>query len=237
MRPYKNGVLLLCACGFIAAICELLIPKFVQHFLDVTDPAKDHREFVIGIFLILLVLAFKFGASSGKEISQRMLQENTARDLQLAIFQQLRRLGFSYYENTSAGAILTLLNTEVSALQKLYRQYFPELLQNTIFTCISFMLMFSLSFSLTLMFLPCFLLYYLVGPYFEKKASWTAQKLANSQMEFGQKAYESISALTELRASFSQMWDSQRVLHVTDRVNQFFVLRYSSALSLERQVL
>ncbi|MET3290194.1 UNVERIFIED_CONTAM: ATP-binding cassette subfamily B protein [Brevibacillus sp. OAP136] len=226
MRPYKNGVILLCTCGFIAAICELMIPKFVQHFLDVTYPAKDHSEFVIGIFLILLVLAFKFGASSGKEIFQRMIQENTARDLQLSIFQQLRRLGFSYYENTSAGAILTLLNTEVSALQKLYRQYFPELLQNTIFTCISFMLMFSLSFSLTLMFLPCFLLYYLVGPYFEKRASWTAQKLANSQREFGQKAYESISALTELRASFSQMWDSQRVLHATDQVNQFFVMRY-----------
>lgn len=194
MRPYKNWVILLCTCGFIAAICELLIPKFVQHFIDVIYPAKDIRGFVMGIFLILLLLTLKFGAGSGKELAQRIIQENTARDLQISIFQQLRRLGFSYYEKTPSGAILTLLNTEVSALQKLYRQYFPDFLQNVIFTCISFILMFSLSSTLTLLFLPCFLLYYLVGPYFEKRASWTAQKLANSQMQFGQKVYESISA-------------------------------------------
>lgn len=226
MRPYKNWVILLCTCSFITATCELLIPKFIQHFIDVIYPAKDIRGFVMGIFFILLVLAFKFGAGSGRELAQRIIQENTARDLQISIFQQLRRLGFSYYEKTPSGAILTLLNTEVSALQKLYRQYFPDLLQNAIFTCISFILMFSLSSTLTLMFLPCFLLYYLVGPYFEKKASWTAQNLAKSQMQFGQKVYESISALTELRASFSHLWDSQRVFHVTDLLNKYYVMRY-----------
>lgn len=100
-----------------------------------------------------------------------MIQENTARDLQLSIFQQLRRLGFSFFEKTPSGTILTLLNTEVAALQKLYREYFPELLQNAFFACLSFVLMFALSPTLTFLLLPCFLLYYLVGPYFEKRAS------------------------------------------------------------------
>lgn len=226
MKPYQRWVIMLSVCGLVTAACELLIPKFVQHFIDVVYPAKDSSAFAVGIFAIITLLVFKFASGSGRELSQRIIQENTARDLQISIFRQLRRLGFSYYEKTPSGVILTLLNTEVSALQKLYRQYFPDLLQNTIFTCISFLMMFMISTTLTLMFIPCFLLYYLFGPYFEKRASWTAQDLANSQMRFGQKAYESISALTELRATYSHPWDSQRVMHETDLLNKYFALRY-----------
>lgn len=225
MKPYRKWVILLCSLGLITATCELLIPKFIQHFIDVIYPARDSNGFFVGILLVLFILVIKFAASSGRELSQRIIQENTARDLQLTIFRQLRRLGFSFFEKTPSGTILTLLNTEVAALQKLYRYYFPEFLQNLIFAGLSFSLMFALSSTLTFLFLPCFLLYYLAGPYFEKRASWHAQHVANTQLEFGQKVYETVSALTELRASHSHSWDSRRVLSVTDTLNSYSIKR------------
>ncbi|MGG4499052.1 ABC transporter ATP-binding protein [Brevibacillus reuszeri] len=226
MKPYIHWVFLLCFSGIIVAICELVIPKFIQYFIDVVATKKDMTSFVNGVILIILVLIIKFAGNAAKEYFQRVVQENAARDLQISIFSKLRQLGFSYYENTPTGYILTLLNSEVAALQKIYRHYFPELIRHGIFVGISFGFMISLNITLTIIFLCCFLIYYIVGPYFEKRTSWAEQELTNSQLRFGQKIYESIASVAELRAFFAQSWDAGRVINEVDQLNKFYILRY-----------
>jgi ATP-binding cassette subfamily B protein len=52
--------------------------------------------------------------SAIKNQLNRIIQEKSARDLQFSVFDQLRNLGFSYYEKHSVGETLSLFNNEIT---------------------------------------------------------------------------------------------------------------------------
>ncbi|MBP1989400.1 ABC transporter ATP-binding protein [Paenibacillus eucommiae] len=122
-------------------------------------------------------------------------------------FNIYAKLGFAYYEQHPVGQTLSFLNTEVGALQSLYRQHLPWLIQDLVFSIISVTLMVSASPQLSIIVVPCFLLYYIFGPTLERKASISGKEMADQRVAANQKVYESASAITELRAFSATLWD------------------------------
>jgi ATP-binding cassette subfamily B protein/subfamily B ATP-binding cassette protein MsbA len=148
---------------------------------------------------------------------KRQIQEQASRDLQLSIFTHLRKLGFAYYERHPVGETLSLLNTEVGAVQQLYRELFPTLLSSLAFSGVSVFLMLSTNVTLTLIAISSFFFYYIFGPYLERKAAIYGRQLADERVETNRMVYESVSALTELRAYGSEKWDFRRYLQKLDQ--------------------
>ncbi|HEY0827335.1 MAG TPA: ABC transporter ATP-binding protein, partial [Bacilli bacterium] len=117
-----------------------------------------------------------------------------------------------YYERHPVGETLSFLNTEVAAIQEIYRTYLPFMIQDTLFVAVAFSILLSIHVKLTLVLIPCFLLYYLVGPYFEKKASHIGKVVNENRILFNKQIYESISALPEFRVYVREDWDLSRFL-------------------------
>ncbi|MEK4229178.1 ABC transporter ATP-binding protein [Solibacillus sp. FSL H8-0538] len=226
IRPYLSKVLLLIICGLIISVSELIIPKMFGYFIDDVLKNKKINLFVYCLFAILLILLLKLIATAAKEYLQRYIQENSVRDLQWNIVTKLRILGVSYLEKNSTGKILALVNTEVAALQELYRRYFPEIIQHILFVFISVYFMLDISLYLSISIIPCFSLYYLFGPKIEKKASNIAKKLAGSQINLGQKYYESVSLLKELNVFNSFEWDLHKTLTEVENNANLYSKRY-----------
>lgn len=226
LKPYLMKVFLLIFCGIVISASEIIIPKMFGYFIDDVLKNKNIDLFVYCLCAIFLVLLLKLIATASKEFLQRYIQENSVRDLQWNVVSKLRILGANYLEQNSTGTMLALVNTEVAALQQLYRRYFPEMIQHILFVSISIYFMMDISLYLSLTIIPCFSLYYLFGPTIEKQATNTGIKLAASHIDLGQKYYESVSLLKELHVFNSFKWDADKTLTEVQNNTNLYSKRY-----------
>ncbi|WP_170885542.1 ABC transporter ATP-binding protein [Bacillus alkalicellulosilyticus] len=226
IKPYKWQALLLIGCFILASSIELLIPKVIQVFIDNVIPNADTRLFysiLVGLGILIIIM---IGLNGLANLLRRNIQEKAAKDLQFTMFQHLRSLGFSYFEKHPVGQSLALINSEVENLQRLYRHHFPAMIGLSVFSIISLLLMVSTSLHLTLITIPCFFLYYLVGPYLERRSAIWAKRTADSRVDFNNKAYESISALVELRANGAEEKDLQQFMTKKKTINSGLLSLY-----------
>ncbi|MBM7566370.1 ABC transporter ATP-binding protein [Paenibacillus sacheonensis] len=226
LKPYLGTLVLLVAAMTVVSAAELAVPKIMQVFIDTVIPGKKMKAFYWMLAGTVALLAALIAAQCFQNMFQRGLQENAARDLQRAMFRHLRTLGFAYAERHPTGETLSLLNTEVAAVQNMYRYHFPGMLNGFMFSALSVALMLSSSARLTLIMLPGFLLYYLFGPYLERQASLNGKRMANERVEENRKAYESVSAQTELRAYGAERWDSERYAAKVEALNRSTIRTY-----------
>ncbi|MHA6480397.1 ABC transporter ATP-binding protein [Paenibacillus sp. strain BS8-2] len=212
LKPYKGLFALSLFLGLLIAFSQITIPKFIQVLVDEVLPSEDvtrYREILIvltGVVVIVII------ATILKHVSDRKMQERVSGDIQLGVFQQIRRLGYSFYEKYPVGEIYSLFHTEVEAIQKINRQYLPTIIQYGITFLVTYLFMAMLNWQLSLVFLPSIIIYYLIGPYFERKSAQYAQLLAASHSDLNKSQYDSISALLELRAYGQEHWDLEQLL-------------------------
>lgn len=212
LLPYKWTFIFFIASSVVITTGEMSIFKFFQYFIDEVFPEKKEHVFFQTILMISGILLLLFIATVAQNIFRRNVQEKASRDLQYSIFRKLRSLGYSYYEKHPVGESLSLMNSEVLAVQDLYRRFFPVMITGIIFTMVSVIFMLSYSWKLTLTIIPGGLFYYLAGPYFEKKASTFGKKTARLRVNVNQKVYETISSIKELRAHQTESWALNRFL-------------------------
>lgn len=209
--------------SILISCAELAIPKFIQYFIDELFTQRHLSRFRWFIVIIAVVFSLLSLLTILKNTLRRHLQEKAARDMQYSIFSHLRKLGFAYYEQHPTGETLSLLNTEVAALQQLYRQHFPMFLEGVIFSAISLGMMLNTNVKLSLFVLPCFLLYYIFGPSLERKTSEWGKHTSQSRIQENQKVYETISSLNEIRLFSSEQWDLKRYLNSVSSFNDKFI--------------
>ncbi|MBJ6360574.1 ABC transporter ATP-binding protein [Paenibacillus sp. GCM10012307] len=212
IKPYKGLFVTSLFLGLMIASAQIVIPKFIQMLVDDVLPSNDllrYREILAvlsGVITIVII------ATILKYVTDRKVQEWVAGDMQIGVFQKMRSLGYSFYEKYPVGEIYSLFHTEVEAIQKINRQYLPTIVQYTISFAVTFTFMAMLNWKLSLVFIPGILIYYLIGPYFERKSAEYAKKLADSHAELNKKQYDSISAMMELRAYGQEKWNLDQLL-------------------------
>ncbi|WP_272868176.1 ABC transporter ATP-binding protein [Paenibacillus lautus] len=213
---------------------ELLIPKFIQYFVDhlLPDGALDVFLLALGSLAGLVVLVIAFTLFRNR--LQRYIQEKAARDMQFALFAHLRKLGFSYYEKNPVGQTLSLFNSEVKAVQEIYYRYFPGMVITGVTFLVCSAMMLSIHIGLSLVVIPCFLSYYLIGPYFEKQAARLGHETQVKRTAFQKKIYDTVSGLLELRAYQGEDWDTAQVMskqhELHDKTNLLHFMSYARGL-------
>lgn len=227
IKPYKSNFIILIFCSLLISISSLLIPKAIQFLIDSSLVNENLMEFYVILFgCMLIILTINFVIIPIQNTKQRKLQEYCSRDLQLHILQHLRNLDIYYYETNSSGRLLSILSTEVKNVQKLYSSLLPMFIKELLFAIISLGFMLITSVKLTLIIIPFLLLYYLFGPYFEKKASISGKSMSNARIALNKKAYESISAITELKVNHVQEWDLNNFLNKHNDFNKSLISMY-----------
>ncbi|WP_078556339.1 ABC transporter ATP-binding protein [Bacillus alkalicellulosilyticus] len=214
LKPYGVKICMLIVCGIFAVAGETLAPIVVQYVVDDVVPNKDMNLFFILIGSLIVINVLMLIAKNIRNLLQLTIGELASRDMRNAIFQQLRRLGFEHYEKVPAGETLALFNTEVAQVTRIYRNYLPGIIENLLFVCITFGLMLGISGWMTLIILPTFLMYYLFGPYFQKKAVAYGKMSGENRVKYAQKIYEAVSGFREFRSFGVQNWYHDGVRHV-----------------------
>lgn len=219
-------VVLLLATIAMAASIEMFVPSLIRYFVDELLPEQNTRKFVALLGVLAVLATLLLGVKMAQTLLQRHVQEDASQELQLDLFRHMRKLGFAYYEQEPVGKTLALLNTEAASVQKMYRQLLPTMVQALFFSAVSLFLMISFSWKLTLVFVPFFLLYYLLAPAVERRAASASKGLAGARITTNQKAYETVSALQELRAFSAEHWDLQRYMQTVEGWNRNLIRTY-----------
>ncbi|ARU60392.1 hypothetical protein CBW65_04405 [Tumebacillus avium] len=223
--PYKRKLFGVIAFGLIATLSELAIPKFIQHIIDVVLIERDFAGLWEILFIIAGLVVVIVAVKAVRNLLQRQVIERASSDSQHLTFQHLRNLGVSYFERNAVGEILSFMNTQMTAVQQIYRQYLPVMIEQTVFAVVSFIFMMQISLKLTLFVIPCFLIYYLFGPWFERKAATFGRNSSQGLRELNQKIYESLAAMPEIRAFASEQWEMER-LHAAHRFFRSTYMKY-----------
>lgn len=225
LKPYLGPFVTSLFSGLMIASAQIAIPKFIQVMVDEVLPSSNISRYQDILGILIGVIAIVIFATIMKHVIDRKVQEWVAGDMQLGVFQKMRGLGYSFYEKYPVGEIYSLFHTEVEAIQKITRHYLPTIIQYAITFAVTFMFMAMLNWQLSLVFIPGILIYYLIGPYFERKSAEYAQRLAVSHSELNKSQYDSISALLELRAYGQEKWNLEQLLEKdrqTAAINSIF---------------
>ncbi|WP_267908644.1 ABC transporter ATP-binding protein [Paenibacillus alkalitolerans] len=226
LNRYRGHFIALVLCGIVMSGIGLAIPKFIQRLIDVIIPSKDQIAFVWLIISFVLLIIALFAVTVLRQWLQRNIQEKAGRDLQFSLFSHLRKLGFSYYERTPVGYTLSMFHTEADAIQQIYRNFFPSLLEKGITLLITSFLLISINAQMSLIIIPCFLIYFTAGPYFSKKWGLWNKEALNLRRETGKKLYDSISALLEVRAHGREQWDLKRLIDSQSEYHHALLKQY-----------
>src|SRR5690606_28527026 len=144
-------------------------------------------------------------------------------DLQYGIIRKIRELGFSYFEKNSSGEILSILNTNVSDVQKIYWRYFPKTVHHLFIVLIVFGILTYHNYQFILIIIPCFLTYYIFGPYLERKAIFYQQKFGKERNILEKNFYENMSSMEEVRAIGSKKWMAGRFKTLFETFNKSYI--------------
>lgn len=226
IRPYKGLFVSLLLCGALVTGIELVIPMFIRYFIDHILPDRKIQLFYTLIIAIAVLIIIMIALSAIRVILQRNLQEKAASDLQYGMMKHLRALGFSYFDRHAVGESLSLVNTEVSAVANMYRKLLPMMVNELVFAILALGCMMVINFKMALIILPCLLLYYAVGPYFEKRATKSEKEWAESRVDYNRKVYESVASLTELRASASEDWDNAKLTEARHKMDRGMITTF-----------
>ncbi|MEK4365670.1 ABC transporter ATP-binding protein [Paenibacillus sp. FSL M8-0212] len=226
LKPHKWLLFGVVSCIILITSVELIIPKVIQHFIDVLIPTNNYESFLRTLVIISAMVILVVVAMAINNLLLRSLREKAARDMQLAIFQKLRKLGFSYFEQHPVGETLALMNSEVTNVQIIYREFIPALIKAVIFSTISLIFLFFISVKLTLIVIPCLMLYAIFGMKYETRSNEEGEKMSARRIDYNQKIYDTVSALSELRVHSSEDWDRKIVLSKLRAFNKSVVITY-----------
>ena len=220
LKKYKWQMALFICCGLLISLSQMSVFRVLQYIIDDVVMAGNSEKFFTAVGVLLLILVCMFGAMAANNLLSRLIREKASRDLQFDCIKQLRKLSFSYFENRPAGETLSLLNSDVQSVQGIYQRHFPNLVNNALLLFVALGFVLHLNAMLTLATLPCFFLYYLVGPYLTKKTAFWGKTARDRRTEWNRKIYESVTGILEIRAHRGEQWDLGRFEQKLDSYNE-----------------
>jgi ATP-binding cassette subfamily B protein len=217
LKPYAHILILFVMTGVTLILCEMAIPFFIQTFIDKVIVQNNSELFFTAILCLIAVVILMFAFMALDNKLRRVLPEKVSKDLQYSVFRHLRVLGFSYFERKPVGETLSLLNTEVLAVQDIFRYYLPSSILMIISLLFPFCIITYKDYRFSLIIIVCYLLYFTYGPYMDKKVVLYLKKQTNTKTSLDKKTYDSVSAAQEVRAYNAEAWELKRFVSKFER--------------------
>jgi len=224
LRPYSAYMIFFLFICLLSSLTQLSLPFFVEKLIDQVIPNKDIDLFFLLLGVVLLLYLLGFAAQIGKNSLALFCQEYPSRDFQMELFCKIRSLGFSYYEKNPIGETLALIQSSVADVQRLYREYIPSLTQTIMMFVVFFIYLVSIHFFLSMILIASFVLYYLVGPYFERRAAQLGMESIRIRNTAQATNYNVIASVIEIKANTAELFFLKKLMGLFSLYNHKNIL-------------
>lgn len=216
-RPFAFLTALYIICGGLIILGELMIPRRVGYLIDHVLPLNQsdaliNQMIILGGIAILILIS-----KSLFSILEVFISSGVTKTQKLDLINKLYRLGFSYYEKSSSGKLISLFENSVREIQQTYTFLFPQFIY-----CFA---QFTVPSIILIIEEPIFFVAAMVGNiiymFLNKGTNRKIQYYLGIETEaahvFQQSAYDSIAAVPELSALGSDKWIIQNVISDFDK--------------------
>ena len=158
MWRYKWLTALALAFTFLTSLLLTAIPLAARWYLDhLVDPTEAGSPVLTAFQFLILYYGLFIGRVLATYLSQltfARVSNSIVRDIRLDIFQNLQRLGMSFYDQTAAGSIVSRVTNDTQAVADMFSTVFSSLVSSFLLFLVTLVTMFSLDWHLTIWILP-----------------------------------------------------------------------------------
>ena len=158
MWRYKWLTALALAFTFLTSLLLTAIPLAARWYIDhLVDPTEAGSPVMTAFQFLILYYGLFIGRVLATYLSQltfARVSNSIVRDIRLDIFQNLQRLGMSFYDQTAAGSIVSRVTNDTQAVADMFSTVFSSLISSFLLFLVTLVTMFSLDWHLTIWILP-----------------------------------------------------------------------------------
>ena len=171
MKSYRLRLILVCVLVVAVVLIDLIQPWLVKEIIDryvtVSHPDSGAILKMSAVYLGLVLLAF--GLTYYQDIVLQRIGLSIVRTIRIDLFKHIQRLSLRYFDQNSAGRIITNVVSDTEALNNFFTQFLANTLRG-IFSLV--LIMFFMLRLNVIIALYCFLLFppvVVLAFYFQKK--------------------------------------------------------------------
>lgn len=158
MWRYKWLTALALAFTFLTSLLLTAIPLAARWYIDhLVDPTEAGSPVLTAFQFLILYYGLFIGRVLATYLSQltfARVSNSIVRDIRLDIFQNLQRLGMSFYDQAAAGSIVSRVTNDTQAVADMFSTVFSSLVSSFLLFLVTLVTMFSLDWHLTIWILP-----------------------------------------------------------------------------------
>ena len=158
MWRYKWLTALALVFTFLTSLLLTAIPLAARWYIDhLVDPTEAGSPVLTAFQFLILYYGLFIGRVLATYLSQltfARVSNSIVRDIRLDIFQNLQRLGMSFYDQTAAGSIVSRVTNDTQAVADMFSTVFSSLVSSFLLFLVTLVTMFSLDWHLTIWILP-----------------------------------------------------------------------------------
>ena len=158
MWRYKWLTALALAFTFLTSLLLTGIPLAARWYIDhLVDPTEAGSPIMTAFQFLILYYGLFIGRVLATYLSRltfARVSNSIVRDIRLDIFQNLQRLGMSFYDQTAAGSIVSRVTNDTQAVADMFSTVFSSLVSSFLLFLVTLVTMFSLDWHLTIWILP-----------------------------------------------------------------------------------
>ena len=154
--PFKRTAYAALACVVVTTGATLAAPILVRHGIDAGIRARDLFELnlSVGLYLAITALAYVFGRM--QYVFLNRTGESFLRELRLKVFAAMQRQSMEFYDRNKAGVLVARMTADIETMGELIQWGLLQFLASGFLVVMAFVVLFSLSWHLTLVVLIVF---------------------------------------------------------------------------------
>ena len=147
---YRPALVFFLVVVVIAAVISSVSPLILREIIDV-GIYKHRADLVIGLAVLTAVLAlFDAGLQMFERRISALIGEGLIYDLRVEVFEHIQAMPIAFFSRTQTGALISRLNNDVIGAQQAFTDLFSNVVGNVILVAIILVVMFFLSWPITL---------------------------------------------------------------------------------------
>ncbi|NCZ87830.1 MAG: ABC transporter ATP-binding protein [Actinobacteria bacterium] len=154
--PFRHTAYVALGCVVVTTAATLAAPILVRHGIDAGIRADNIFELNLSVGLYLAITALAYGFGRLQYVFLNRTGEAFLRELRLKVFAAMQRQSMAFYDRNKAGVLVARMTADIETMGELIQWGLLQFLASGFLVVLAFVVLFSLSWQLTLVVLIVF---------------------------------------------------------------------------------
>ena len=218
IKEYKKATILTPIFVVLEVVMEVIIPLLMAKIIDVGIQNGDVHYILKmgGLLIVSAILSLTFGMLSGRFAAKA--SSGYAKNLRKAMFHKIQDYSFENIDKFSTSSLVTRMTTDVTNVQMAFQMIIRILVRGPIMMIFALLMVMSISFKLSTIFLVAIPVLGAILFYIAIKAHPNFERVFKKYDKLNRVVQENVSAIRVVKAYVRESFEEKKFKEVNDEV-------------------